>query len=271
VGPGLVDGPAAAALDLLGEVLPGLGHGLVGQRDQVKVINRDRRAGKPHPQRLSERRRRVDRHDLHRQPPLQGPGEQPVPDTLVVAAVNHAQDLTGVQVNDGCHPRLEACPRLRCGVLEVAHRPETVLINAQHPRAELVHVRQLEQTCFGHRGPDHPPGHSEARGGLRHGPAGADDSIHELVRSRLVERARRGTCGVDSKNDSRSHAGSSQYQRYLDQSTSTGPATGISRSRCTRRSFRRDAMTPQLGQPGGWSVSTMTCRRPAVTVVEMTR
>lgn len=36
VGPGLVDGPAAAALDLLGEVLPGFGHGLVGQGDQVR-------------------------------------------------------------------------------------------------------------------------------------------------------------------------------------------------------------------------------------------
>jgi hypothetical protein len=31
---------------------------------------------------------------------------------------------------------------------------------------------------------------------------------------------------VDSKNDKLSQAGSSQYQRYLDQSTSTGPATG---------------------------------------------
>ena len=50
-------------------------------------------------------------------------------------------------------------------------------------------------------------------------------------RSLLVDRERRGTWDVDSKNDSRSHAGSSQYQRYLDQSTSTGPATGISRSR----------------------------------------
>src|SRR6478672_6984965 len=73
--------------------------------------------------------------------------------------------------------------------------------------------------------------------------------------SRLVDRERRGTWGVDSKNDSRSHAGSSQYQRYLDQSTSTGPAIGISRSRWKRRSFRREAMTPQLGQPGSWSVS----------------
>ncbi|YCQ23165.1 hypothetical protein M1E07_00875 (plasmid) [Arthrobacter sp. Z4-13] len=50
-------------------------------------------------------------------------------------------------------------------------------------------------------------------------------------RSLAVERARHGTCGVDSKNDNRSHATSSQYQRYLDQSTSTGPATGIPRSR----------------------------------------
>ena len=49
-------------------------------------------------------------------------------------------------------------------------------------------------------------------------------------RSRPVERARRGTWAVDSKNESRSHAGSSQYQRYLDQSTSTAPATGMSRS-----------------------------------------
>jgi hypothetical protein len=29
-------------------------------------------------------------------------------------------------------------------------------------------------------------------------------------------------------------------------------------------------MTPQSGQPGGWLVSTMICRRPAMTVVEMT-
>ncbi|MBB6405679.1 hypothetical protein HNP00_003009 [Arthrobacter sp. AZCC_0090] len=42
-------------------------------------------------------------------------------------------------------------------------------------------------------------------------------------RSLLVERARRGTWALDSKNESLSHPGSWQYQRYLDHSTSTGP------------------------------------------------
>jgi hypothetical protein len=91
-------------------------------------------------------------------------------------------------------------------------------------------------------------------------------------RSRPVDRARRGTCAVDSKNESRARSVSPQYQRYLVQSTSTGPATGMSRIRWTRRSFRRVATTPQLGHPGGCSLSTMTWRQPsAVTVLEMTR
>jgi hypothetical protein len=111
VRPRLVDGSAAAALDLLGEVLPGLGHRLVGQRDQVEVINRDRGARKPHPQRLPERSRRIDGHDLHSQPPVQGPGEEPVPDTLMVPAVNHAKDLARIEVHNGCHPWLEPRPR----------------------------------------------------------------------------------------------------------------------------------------------------------------
>ncbi len=77
-------GPAAAALDLLGEVLPGLGHGLVGQGDQVEMIDRHRRSWKPHPQRLPERRGGVDRDHLHGIVPFQRSGEQPVPDALVV-------------------------------------------------------------------------------------------------------------------------------------------------------------------------------------------
>jgi hypothetical protein len=68
-----------------------------------------------------------------------------------------------------------------------------------------------------------------------------------------VERARRGTWAVDSQNESRGQTGSSQCQRYLDQRTSTAPANGMSRIRWKRRSFRRVATTPQLGQPGGWS------------------
>lgn len=54
------------------------------------MINNDSRPWKPHPQRLTERRGRVNRHDLKGQAPLQGPGEQPVPDALVVTAVNQA-------------------------------------------------------------------------------------------------------------------------------------------------------------------------------------
>lgn len=118
---GLVHGSAAPALDLLGEILPGLGHGLVGRWDQVEMINSDSGSGKPHPQGLPERRGGIDRDHLHSQAPLKGPGEQPVPDTLVVAAVDHTKELTGVQIHDGSHPRLEPCPRLRCRVLKVAH------------------------------------------------------------------------------------------------------------------------------------------------------
>jgi hypothetical protein len=80
VRPGLVHGPAAAALDLLGEVLACLGQGLVGQRDQVKMIDRDRGAGKPHPQCFPERNRRVNGDDPHAQAPGQRSGEEPVPD-----------------------------------------------------------------------------------------------------------------------------------------------------------------------------------------------
>lgn len=146
-----------------------------------------------------------------------------------------------------------------------------MFVDAVHLGAQFVHVGQLQQGGFIQGGPDHPPGHCEA--GRRYDTAWPErmTACTSWSRSRLVERARRGTWGVDSKKESRSQARSSQYHPYLDQNTSTAPATGMSRSRCTRRFFRRDAMTPLLEQPGGWFVSTMTCRRPpAVTVVEMT-
>ena len=61
----------------------------------MEVVHCDSGAGKPHPQRFAEGRRRVDRHDLHGEPPVQWAGEQPVPDAVVVTAVNDAQDLAG--------------------------------------------------------------------------------------------------------------------------------------------------------------------------------
>lgn len=69
MGPCLVDAAAAAALDLLGQVLAGVGHCLVGQGDEVEVIDCDSGTWEPHPQRFSERCRRVDRDDLPPRPP----------------------------------------------------------------------------------------------------------------------------------------------------------------------------------------------------------
>ena len=46
---------------------------------------------------------------------------------------------------------------------------------------ELIHVRQGEETGFGQRGADHPPGHREGGGGLGHGTAGADGGINDVV------------------------------------------------------------------------------------------
>lgn len=70
-------------------------------------------------------------------------------------------------------------------------------------------------------------------------------------RNRVVGRARHGTWVVDLKNERRAQLGSSQYQRYLDHTTSTGPATGMSRIRWYRRSLTLTAITPQVGHSGG--------------------
>lgn len=112
------------------------------------VIDCNGGAWERHPQRLPERRGRVDRHDWNGQPLFQRSGKQPVPDALVVPAVHDSQALAGVQVHDGCHPGLEPCPRLTRWVLRVAHGPEPVLINAQHPWAERVYVGQPVQAGF---------------------------------------------------------------------------------------------------------------------------
>src|SRR5687768_11598048 len=162
-------------------------------------------------------------------------------------------------------------PRAGLRVTEEPHGPEPVLIYAQHPRAGFIHVGQRQNAGLVQRGTDRPPRHPERRGGLGHGPPERIAASTKWSLSRPVERARRGTWAVDSKKESRAQAGSSQCQRYLDQRTSTAPATGMSRIRWERLSFRRVATTPQVGQPGGWSVSTMIRRLPsATTVAEMT-
>ncbi|MEC5178790.1 hypothetical protein RCH07_000113 [Arthrobacter sp. CG_A4] len=72
-----------------------------------------------------------------------------------------------------------------------------------------------------------------------------------VSRSRRVDRGRRGTSGVALQNDFRSHRYSSQNKRRLSQSSTTAPATGMSRRRWHRRSFTLEAITPQPGHPGG--------------------
>lgn len=125
------------------------------------MIDRDSGAWKPHRRRSPERCRRVERDDLHAQTPLKRAGEETVPDTPVLPAVDHAQNVPGAPIHDGRHPRLMPDPRAGLRVTEQPRGPDPVCIGAQHPRAELVHDRQGEQAGFGQRGTDRPPGHRE--------------------------------------------------------------------------------------------------------------
>ena len=59
---------------------------------------------------LPERRRRVDRDHLDPVPPRRAAGGQPAADGGGVAAVDDAEDLTGVGVHDRRHPRLDPPP-----------------------------------------------------------------------------------------------------------------------------------------------------------------
>jgi hypothetical protein len=53
---------------------------------------------------------------------------QPRTNACVVAAVYNAKDLTGIEVNNGRHPRFEALPRIGIWVFEVAHGAEAVFM-----------------------------------------------------------------------------------------------------------------------------------------------
>jgi len=134
----------------------------------------------------------------------------------VLTAINHAKDLDRIQIHDCCHPRLEPRPGLRCRVLEVAHGPEPVFVSAEHPRAEFVHVRQPQQKGLIQRGPNIHRDTAKPTVVSHTGRPERMTASTRWFRNLVVERARRGTRGVDSKNESRSQAISSQYQRYLD-------------------------------------------------------
>lgn len=127
-----------------------------------------------------ERRRRVDGNDLHPQAPLKRTGEQPLPDTLTVTAVQDPQDLSGVQIDDGGHPGFVAFPGLGSRVAEEPHGPVAVFIDTEHPRCQGVNVRQRQRR--GTQSPlDQPPRDPERRGGLGGGPAGSDHGGHQCL------------------------------------------------------------------------------------------
>ncbi|WP_245934432.1 hypothetical protein [Arthrobacter psychrolactophilus] len=109
---------------------------------------------------------------MHSEAPTQWALDQPRTNTGVVAAIDNAQDLTGIEVNDGCHLwGLEAVPGVGVWVFEVAYGTEAVLIDTEHPWAQGINIREREQAGFIHRSPNHPPRHGETGSGLGHGPA----------------------------------------------------------------------------------------------------
>jgi hypothetical protein len=72
LGPDRIRAASAPAAGLLRQALADPGEHVVAEEHEVEGVHRDGGAGKPHPQRLAEDRGRVDRDDLHPEPPLEG-------------------------------------------------------------------------------------------------------------------------------------------------------------------------------------------------------
>jgi len=71
--------------------------------------------------------------------------------------------------------------------------------------------------------------------------------------SRVVQRARVGSCSVAGVNVRRPQAGSTQMSLGLRTTTTTCPACGMSRTRCSTQACTRDDTTPHPGQPSSRS------------------
>jgi hypothetical protein len=79
VGPDRVGGAAAPALEFLGQALADFGEHVVAEEHEVEGVHRDGGARQPHPRGLAERRRRIDRDDLHAEAPVQRARHSPIP------------------------------------------------------------------------------------------------------------------------------------------------------------------------------------------------
>lgn len=166
--PAVVPVPADAAAD-------GGEHG-VAELDQVEVVHAHAGLGQPPADRGAEPGRWVDRDHLH--PPSPPPGLllEPVRNGGRVATIDHVDDLTGGQVDEGGHPRLDPPPGSGV-VLEPTHAAEPVLIDPQEPHQP---------------GPGPAPGH-QCRDGL------VDEALHGGPRH--PELARNPVDGADLTSD----------------------------------------------------------------------
>lgn len=176
---------------------------------------------------LPERGRRVDRHDLHAQPPSEGAGEEPVADAFLGMAV----------------ARKNRTNRNRCSPM-----PSILGLSSS--------TSQGENAGLGQRGPYCPSGHRECGGGFAHGPAGFRGRGNDVVPEPCGGVGMAGGLVGEFKECAPGQARSPPCQQYWDPSTSTTPAIGMSRIRWKHRSSHRVGTTPHRGQPGGWSVST---------------
>ena len=76
------------------------------------------------------------------------------------------------------------------------------------------------------------------------------------VLSRVVQRARTGNCSVAGVNVRRPQAGSAHTSRGLRTTTTSCPACGMSRTRCSTQACTRDDTTPHAGQPSSTSTGS---------------
>jgi hypothetical protein len=174
VDPDRVGDGAAAAQQLAGDALPDFGHHLVGECDQMPLVDRDPHTweGGPHTGRV--RCRRVDDDDLDRGPERLGLLGQPLLDAAAGAAGSQPQQgsrpVPGA-VDERGQPRIGPFP---AGLVEdPADRPGPGLINPQHRRR--CRCRHPACRCGDQSPVRGRPRHAVLAGHFRHRPISCRD------------------------------------------------------------------------------------------------
>jgi hypothetical protein len=136
-----------------------------------------------------------------------------------------------------------------------------MLIDTKATHVQLIHIRQQHRgsVCVDCTVPHATPWSAATSATARPESITADNSA---VRSRVVQRARTGDCSVAGVNVPRGHSGSAHTSRGLRTITSSWPACGMSRTRCTIQACTRAEITPHAGQPWARSTGCALTRRP---------